>query len=231
VAEPTWKDDLVDAARSVGVPVAAAIAALTAAGYVAGRVVVADLAGIDTADHEVARWFADHRRGWITTLTGAATFVADSMVVAALWVAAMAVGWWRTRSLAIPVFLMAAIGGEKLTYLFTGLLVGRPRPPVEPIGDVFATHSFPSGHVASVIVLYGGVALAVRWRSALVLRLLLVVVGVVALLVGFSRLYRGHHYPSDVVWGAGLGLFWLLFAKGLADPTSDAEGTEIHRRL
>jgi membrane-associated phospholipid phosphatase len=36
------------------------------------------------------------------------------------------------------------------------------------------------------------------------------VIAVVTVVVAFARMYRGHHYPSDVVAGSALGLTWLV---------------------
>ena len=150
--------------------------------------------------------------------------LADSLTVALLWVGAMVLAARWTRSWKIPVFLLVAIGGEKLTYLLTSIVVGRPRPPVPPLGEVYATNSFPSGHVGSAIVLYGGLVAAALWHDESVRRrtrpvalrvgLTLSVVAITAV-VGFSRLYRGHHFVSDVVWGIVLGVAWLAFAYRL----------------
>jgi undecaprenyl-diphosphatase len=112
---------------------------------------------------------------------------------------------------------MVAIGGEKLSYLFTTLIVDRPRPEVETVGKVHVTSSYPSGHVGSAISLWAGLALLV---CALIARRLdkraVVVTTIVALFfaleVGFSRLYRGHHFFTDVVMGTFIGTAWVVLA-------------------
>ena len=74
------------------------------------------------------------------------------------------------------------------------------------------TSSFPSGHTAAAIALYGAVAVLAseRARSA-ALRWLLVAIGVlVPLVVALSRVYRGMHYTTDVLGGMILGATWLF---------------------
>jgi undecaprenyl-diphosphatase len=114
---------------------------------------------------------------------------------------------------------MGAIGGEKLSYLVTTLIVERPRPQVPTVGKVHFTSSYPSGHVGSAITLYGSIAILLlclylrdswRWRVLLGL-----VVATLATIVGLSRLYRGHHFVTDVVCGALVGITWLAIAHHL----------------
>ncbi len=87
----------------------------------------------------------------------------------------------------------------------------RPRPTLFETGVVYTT-SFPSGHSMSAMAIYlvGGVLLArlaPTW-SARVLSLAAAIV--LSIMVAFSRLYLGVHYPTDVVAGALGGLAWAL---------------------
>lgn len=214
-----WQEQVGAAGRTVGLPVTIALVVLTILGTVVGKLITGGAgASVDRFDVRFVEGLAAQRTPGPTAVTGASTFLADSVTVALLWVGAMAFAAWRTRSWRIPVFFLAAIGGEKLTYLFTSLAVGRPRPDVESIGHVYATRSFPSGHVGSAIVLYGGLVVALLWydrmrhrERPIGVRVGLVAVALaITVLVGFARMYRGHHYPSDIAWGVLLGVAWLV---------------------
>ena len=79
------------------------------------------------------------------------------------------------------------------------------------IWDVSAQgYSFPSGHSANAVTLYGSLAAHEKKR-----KLLWVLALVLPLLVGFSRVYVGAHYPTDVLCGWALGALVVLLVPFL----------------
>jgi hypothetical protein len=86
-------------------------------------------------------------------------------------------------------------------------LFDRPRPQIFSWGTHALTTSFPSGHAMSAAAVYGTVALlAARLTPRRRVRVAVVAAAVVvALLVAFSRLYLGVHYPTDVIAGLVVG--------------------------
>src|SRR5687768_12053862 len=93
--------------------------------------------------------------------------------------------------------------------------VQRPRPLPEQVRVVLAPlggSSFPSGHVLTYVGTYGFMAYIVyttirpphvRWPLSLGL------LGLIGL-VGPSRIYQGHHWPTDVAASYLLGLTYLI---------------------
>jgi membrane-associated phospholipid phosphatase len=124
----------------------------------------------------------------------------------------------------VAIVTIARLGRKRLALAWLVTLVGsglavevlkevfdRPRPVWDRPFAFEETFSYPSGHAAGSTVGYGMLAycLALRWPSWR--RRLGLVVGLAAwvLLIGFSRMYLGVHYLSDILAGYALGLAWL----------------------
>jgi len=115
---------------------------------------------------------------------------------------------------------------EVATFITANNLVRRERPPVSTVGDAPTTFSFPSGHVAATVVVWGGLALvvvALTRRKALQALVWLVPVLFVAA-VASARVYRGMHFLTDVVAGVVLGLLSLVIVwRTFAPPSVSAQ--------
>lgn len=121
----------------------------------------------------------------------------------------------KTRRVGAVALLALAIGAL-CTNVVLKHLVGRARPWLDVAGliPLVAEHdpnSFPSGHTCGAFAFGGAVlfSVAARWKKVLALSL--------AALMGFSRLYVGVHYPSDVLVGLMIGLLAGYLAWNLAE--------------
>jgi membrane-associated phospholipid phosphatase len=174
-------------------------------------------------DDHVNSWFARHRSKTWNSLSADLTVLAKtlgvSIVAAVLTVVLLIRRWGR-----FALLLLIGLGIELAVFLSTTYLVARPRPDVKHLGGTPSTFSWPSGHAAATLVLYGGIAVLVmvatsrRW-----LRVLAWTVAVALTLgVALSRIYRGEHHPTDTMAGVflGAGALWAavlaLRASGLA---------------
>jgi membrane protein DedA with SNARE-associated domain/membrane-associated phospholipid phosphatase len=139
----------------------------------------------------------------VTALGSIETIVLLGVVVAAFFA-------WRRRWLFLGSWLAAVAGSAVLNHLLKGLFE-RPRPYFEHPLLIETSYSFPSGHAMESFVVYGMLAYFViltlrSWESrvAVVFGAALLVV-----LIGFSRMYLGVHYLSDVLAGYAAGGVWL----------------------
>jgi undecaprenyl-diphosphatase len=114
---------------------------------------------------------------------------------------ALAIVWRRP---AVPLYVIAAVASADMLATLGKALVHRHRPFEHQIGPSERTHSWPSGHAATAFA--GAATLA--W---LVPRFRLLWYAL-AVLIAYSRLYNGVHYPTDVLSGAILGLLvaWVV---------------------
>ncbi|MGH2389156.1 MAG: phosphatase PAP2 family protein, partial [Chloroflexota bacterium] len=95
--------------------------------------------------------------------------------------------------------------------------VKRPRPSghgIHVMSNIKNFYSFPSGHVLYAVVFFGFlIFLAVRARRQVPwLWAIIVLLAGLLVLMPFSRLLEGEHWPSDVVAALLWGCFWLLAA-------------------
>ena len=163
-------------------------------------------------DATLVRWFEAHRTGLLDSLSGPAAELGNTRVVVCVGVVVAVVLGIARRSWWPAVVLAVALGGELAVFLTTTTLIDRPRPPVSHLdASLPPTSSFPSGHTAASICLYGAVAALVlaggrqAWR-----RVVAVLAVLVVLVVAAARLYRGAHYPTDVLGSVLFAVPWLL---------------------
>lgn len=129
--------------------------------------------------------------------------------ILALVAGTLALSGAKRNALAV---IFTVIGGEILAFIIK-LLVHRPRPSVNGIHIMIhrPTLSFPSGHVVNFMIFYGFLfALAfLRMHRGVPRTVILIVLGLLLIGIGPSRVYVGEHWPSDVIGGYLFGLCWL----------------------
>ncbi|MFZ4507029.1 MAG: phosphatase PAP2 family protein [Fimbriimonas sp.] len=127
----------------------------------------------------------------------------------------------RYRRLFWPLVLAIAISGLPLAQVFKQFIY-RERPShlvwAHP-QEGFKYDSFPSGHTSTSFAVAFLLCFLLPRRFAWVKVLALVL----ATCVGISRIYRGVHWPSDVVAGVFCGLCGAALVRLLVSPINDQE--------
>jgi undecaprenyl-diphosphatase len=123
--------------------------------------------------------------------------------------------FWRELSMVLIGF-----GGGAVIWYSLSRFFDRPRPPAQ-LGIVVTDPSFPSGHVISAVVCYGLLAYlfipkmpSQFWKWVVVIGALLIMA-----YIGFSRLFLGGHYLSDLIAGYALGIAWAGLVYTLIERT------------
>lgn len=151
--------------------------------------------------------------------------IPPSIAAVVIFVVGLAVMRWFRQA----IFLALTVGVGNAIDALIGDLVGRPRPDPHLIHVTtkLTFNSFPSGHTEHDTVFYGfllylSLTKPVReWRYRWIL-LPFQIFGLMAiLLIGFSRLYEGEHWLTDVLGGYLSGALWLFLFIWLYRWTTD----------
>jgi undecaprenyl-diphosphatase len=189
----------------------AAAGALVLFGWLAGAVLRGQTMTLDGAVRNAVH-------AWATPGLTAAMRGVTRLGAAEALIPLAALLLWRLRATgrqrAAVLFLVAAVGAEALE-LILKLVFRRARPEaffgyLQPLG-----YSFPSGHAIVSCCFYGVAAaiLTVRMRSRAARALTWAGAGLLAAVIGFSRVYLGVHYPSDVLAGYMAGVIWVAAVR------------------
>jgi undecaprenyl-diphosphatase len=173
-------------------------------------------------DRAISLWFATRRQDWLMQAMLLVSQLHQTAVL--LSATALLASWrgWRRDWYSVRALLVVPVG----MLCNSGLknLVQRARPVHEDPLVQIATYSFPSGHAVASTVFYGMLCALVftHSRSPLLRGCAAAVAVAMVLLVTFSRVYLGAHFPSDVIAGVAVGtvcvvLFLRLAARGRPD--------------
>jgi undecaprenyl-diphosphatase len=109
-------------------------------------------------------------------------------------------------------FMIFVVAVGYLVMIALKAAVGRPRPEIVPYLSHFHSASFPSGHsmMSAVVYILCSLMLADLTTHKRVGWLLAIAPIVISACVGFSRVYMGVHFPTDVLAGWCAGVTWAL---------------------
>ncbi len=167
-------------------------------------------------DEPVTRFLMDLRSPGLDGIVKAVSTLGGLTIVCLVAILLLLLVWQECRSLAL-VLLAASLARPLLEWSLKAL-IDRPRPDLDRIVPGNGP-SFPSGHVMAAIAIWGllppvvavvsGRRAAWWWSVG--------ISATVILVVGFSRVYLGVHWMSDVLGALLLGCLYLLAVEWLLD--------------
>ena len=172
--------------------------------------------GFDGVDQAITDFAHGLRSDGLTPLMVFLSFVGDVLMNIVLALVAFFVLFKFFKHRSELVMFFAAVGGSVLLNVVLKHMVMRARP-LETAIVMEDGFSFPSGHAMASVALYGALTYLLwkhvpsRAGRALMAAVSLVMVGG----IGFSRMYLGVHYPSDVIAGYLMSTAWLLVVIGI----------------
>jgi undecaprenyl-diphosphatase len=183
--------------------------------------------GIQEVDSAADEWFADHRTPTLDAVSDSVDELGNTGVVIGAGLVAAAVGLVVARRWRPALVLATALAGELAIFLTTTAVIDRPRPPVVHLdAELPPTSSFPSGHTAASICLYGGIAALVLASTRARARWLVLAAAVVVVAgVAVARLYRGAHFPTDVLGSVLFAVPWLLAVLWVLPPAPEGRSS------
>lgn len=163
------------------------------------------------ADIRIANLVFVFRADTLTALFSWITLLGKSQIILVFIAVSAALLWlWRKNDYLLALFI-AVIGSETFTYLGK-MAFHRPRPELAVYAE--PSFSFPSGHATIAVAFYGFLGyLLMRftrsWNGKVNIFFTTIVI---IMAIGFSRIYLGVHYISDVWSGYLVGAMWLIIA-------------------
>lgn len=153
----------------------------------------------------------------------AITTFGSTLVIIAITLVIMGILAWRGRWRQLVMFGLISIGATGMNAILKQIFQ-RSRPSFWQALVVEKSYSFPSGHaMASSALVFAVIVILwqTKWR-----RPAIIAGGVYAGLIGFSRLYLGVHFPTDILAAWCVSLAWALIVYRYLQP-----GTGVSRSL
>lgn len=185
-----------------------AVGALIFFGWLADGIFEGELKVFDAAVRQAANKTASPM---LTQLMIFVSFVGSAFVLVPLGIVAVIV-FLRLKWRRATVLFFVTMVGELILSLTLKATFQRPRPEAFFGYELPSSYSFPSGHSLGAFCFFGILAWLVSTRlENRITRILVRALAIILiLLIGFSRIYLGVHYPSDVIGGYSAALVWTV---------------------
>lgn len=166
-------------------------------------------------DQSVLNFFISLRVEWLSFIFLVITYSGSYVVISGLTALSALSFYIHKHYLRILTLLVSVLGSAMTVYLLKNIFY-RARPLTEAL-YLETTYSFPSGHAAMAMALYGFIFYTIWTHQRHHLKNpFIIFLGILIILVGVSRLYLGVHYFSDVLAGYATGLLWLWISHSIS---------------
>lgn len=172
---------------------------------------------VKTFDQRVGNWITSLPKS-LHALMLLVTYLGQPIITGGL--AALIVGYGYGSSNKSLQMAGLVAGGTLVVGSLLKLILRRDRPVTEYVEHMFIdSFSFPSGHAAGSVPVFGLVAYLLAGLFSPWGVVAAILMAVITLLIGVSRVYLGAHYASDVLGGWIVGFAGLAIIIGIIQPT------------
>jgi len=208
----TWLKDKFYSYRNLALVLAGGLLLATFSGWMFGALAEDVLArdSMTLYDAGVSRWLLSlatedsSQFFFAVTLLGSTWVILPASLLLSVW------SVWRKQWLQFGALALSIGGGTLLNVLLKNFFL-RPRPDFVNAFYHESGYSFPSGHAMLSVLFYGMaahlLARGLTWKGQVRLGM---TAFLLTLLIGFSRIFLGVHYLTDVLGGWAAGLTWLM---------------------
>ena len=184
--------------------------ALICFGFIALRVSeMLSTGGTIPFDETVRHWVYDHRSPLASAIFIPVTYMGNWQTITILAAILLAIPATR-RKIGLPLSVISL--SSTVIYKLVKGFFQRPRPEMEVRLIPQGGYSFPSGHSMNCIVCFGILIYLIRryCPNRTATNVLTVLLSLLIIGIGTSRVYVGVHFPTDVLGGWSLGLAFLF---------------------